>query len=190
MWHSRGMLVTKDHSRRVLRRRSWLLITLVPPVPMIMIPPWVMVRDETASDPAPWMAQAVALMIAVVLWRLGTCRIVLGREKLTVHNPLKSYSADYSGIASVSGGPAQALVINLIGGKGIHSVAFGGSIVDLLFKSTPRAAEEIWDRVPKRRPHRSDHEARVTRSLRPCLPADIALGLSAAALLVAAVLAL
>ncbi|MFJ6935479.1 RHS repeat-associated core domain-containing protein [Streptomyces sp. NPDC101132] len=172
----------------VLRRRSWRWffwggLALV----------WLMFTDvalsafQAASYGDVSNSVAAAFGITSVMRRLGSCRVTLLADALRIDNPLKSYLIPYGSVLEVSEVPTGGLSVKVDGGEEYAAFAFGGSFVDMVFRTTGKAAVEINKRLPPRR-GRSVGQGVVVANIRRCWSADISAGLAAVGALSAVIL--
>ncbi|MFE0739485.1 hypothetical protein [Streptomyces sp. NPDC058855] len=117
----------------------------------------------------PASGAAACLFTIALAQRFMGSRIVLRFSTMTVVNPLVTYNVPYATITAIRGGGGETLNLVTRGGDEIYSVAFGGSILDSIFKTTDRAVERIKDRAQKG--HRSTQK-QVVKTFRISWIAD------------------
>lgn len=168
----------------VLRRRSWPVLAGVAFISVGLMNFSIVLAelaDGNRGEPA--FLAAITLAIMSSMYRMGTCKIVLRDSSLQVDNFFSRCLVDYRAISRVDGSPAGGLGIHLRDGSGISPFAFGGSLVDALFKTSERAAGIIGSRLDGERiSARPAKTATVIRRARPCPVAD---GLLAVAVIAA-----
>ncbi|WP_410537920.1 hypothetical protein [Streptomyces sp. KL2] len=86
----------------------------------------------------------------VFIRRIAESRIVLGRETLTVVNPLRTYEVSYTAVSRVGSDGGGTLTVETVDGEVVQSTGFGGSLVDHFVGTTGRAVERIRLRLPER----------------------------------------
>ncbi|MDH2409693.1 hypothetical protein ACG5V6_24700 [Streptomyces chitinivorans] len=125
-----------------------------------------------AGGPAEEFGAAAAMFGTVVfIRRIAESRIVLGRETLTMVEPLMTYEVHYAAVSRV-GSDGGTLMVETTDGEVLHSMGFGGSLVDHFVGTTDKAVERIRLRLPGRPQGHRKTEAppappvrrRVTRS--------------------------
>lgn len=163
--------------RRILHRRSWPVMSWTGIALVWLIYPFgVQASFNHGSRRDIWVVAGILLTVTALLRRVGSCRVVLLPEGLVVHNPLFSYQVARGAVRGVKTGSTGGLLIAVAGGKEIHPFSFGGSLVDMLFRTSERAADVIgqWLQVGPKTVDDLGREA-VIRSVRRCWSADLAL---------------
>ncbi|WJV45585.1 hypothetical protein [Streptomyces flavofungini] len=163
-----GNAVVNEQGRRVLRRRSWPVLSWGSVAIIWAIFPLGVLSSLTHQNHRDiWVVAAVFCAVTAVLRRIGSCKVILLCDSLTVENPLVTYEVPYGTVRAVEAAAAGGLEVEAPQGEIIHPFCFGGSLVDAYFRSTTRAAAEVQDTVNRRR-HRPGAQGEVTRRFRRC----------------------
>lgn len=135
----------------ILRRRSWPILNwagLVLLWPIFLGVIWKTIGNGYYDESL--TVGAIILAITSVFRRVGTCKIALHESSLRLDNFFTSSSIPYAEIANVSASLSSGLDIQLRDGSEVGSFAFGGSLVDIVFKTSERAAMEIRNAIGSR----------------------------------------
>ncbi|MET7472963.1 hypothetical protein ABZT17_01175 [Streptomyces sp. NPDC005648] len=116
--------------------------------------------------------------MSVLFLRMGTCAVVLRAESLVVVNPVGAQEVRYDDIRAVVAGSAAGLKVVTVRGETLSPMVFGGSLVDLLFGTSEKAALEIRQRLPRARRPSAKGEPVKRTLVRPCRPADVLLAVA------------
>lgn len=169
-----GVVATR-REKRVLRRRSWSVLTW-----MTLSAIWLiylfglMISLDRGKFQDAWLVFAIFCAVTATVRRIGSCRIVLERGKVLIENPLIIHSLPNGSIMDVEISSGGGLRIRTRQGKDIRPLVFGGSLVDAYFKTSERAATKIREHL---RDNDRELAARteVQQKFRRCWSADIAL---------------
>ncbi|MEU8540781.1 hypothetical protein AB0C52_12490 [Streptomyces sp. NPDC048717] len=128
----------------VLRRVSWLVIA------------WVIILGLGALAIAAvlnvtsvhgfrrgWQGIPVFLLLAGIAGRVANCKVMLGKDLLTVVGPLRTHRIPKAAIRGVPVDSQGSLDIDLGKESKVWVFAFGGSLVDHYVGSTRKAQQEI-----------------------------------------------
>ncbi|MFE3740793.1 hypothetical protein [Streptomyces sp. NPDC059134] len=126
-----------------------------------------------------WFFASALCTISALLRRIGSCRVVLYDDFLLTENPIRTYSIPYTDIRDVEATSTGGLRIETRNKKEVHPFAFGGSMLDNLFKTSEKAASDIKNRKDARRPSPPKQEVSHTQHFRRCRSADSLLIISA-----------
>jgi len=128
------------------------------------------------------------LATAAFLRQLGTCAVILRPETLVVLNPVGSQEVRYDAIRGVEAFPAGSLKMYTVRDESLYPVVFGGSLADLRFHTSEKAADVIRGRLPRVARSVRNSDPVKKSSVRFCWSADTFLVLAALAAIVGGVL--
>lgn len=172
----------KAHNRdcRVLQRRSWKILGWASVIVL-----WVVGisaamagihRNGNYRDAIFFTASIAA--ISAFCRRYGTCRIVLTRKFVIVVGLLGVHNIPHETVKEVIGDPHEGLSISTVHGDEINPFCFGGSLADVRFGTSQRAAEEIRAMLPGS-PKSASSAPRIEKNiLRRSLGADLFLAVA------------
>lgn len=136
---------------RVLQRRSWKILGWASVIVMWAIGISAAMagihRNGNYRDAI--FFTAVIAAISAFCRRYGTCRIVLTRKSIIVVGLLGVRNIPYETVKEVIGDPYEGLSISAVHGDEINPFCFGGSLADVRFRTSQRAAEEIRATLPR-----------------------------------------
>ncbi|MGW1564829.1 hypothetical protein ACWCQ1_51840 [Streptomyces sp. NPDC002144] len=134
--------------RRVLRRRSWPVLTWGG-IALLWSLYLLVLLAFLAHENYPDISFVAAAMLAAtaLLRRIGSCGVVLLPDSMRVENLIRFYRIPYACVRDVHVAPTGGLEIETLQGEVVRGFAFGGSFVDAFFKTSERAAVEIGGRV-------------------------------------------
>ncbi|NEC83950.1 hypothetical protein G3I38_33150 [Streptomyces sp. SID7958] len=166
--------------RRVLRRRSWPVMSWGAIVLLWALYLVVLLAALAREDYRNGLLLAsTTAAIMFVLRRVGSCRVVLLEGFMLVENPVMRYRIPYEAAHKAHSTPAGGLEIETSQGATVSCFAFGGSLIDVAFKTSERAAAEIQERITADHPGSTKGKFDLARSFRYCPSADIPLLLAA-----------
>ncbi|MGV9659642.1 hypothetical protein ACWDR5_22105 [Streptomyces koyangensis] len=176
---------------RTLRRRSWAVLRWLSPVLWFLLGGTALhvLASEWRTRAETWFVPAVLLVAFALVERIFSSCVILRDERVIIRNPLGDVSVPYANVVRIhtTGGGNYTLVTT--GGAEYLATAYGGSLIDVLFKTTDRAVDVSWEEIAARRPKQRAAGTVRKRMVRPCWLADIAmvvaLILACAAVLVA-----
>ncbi|WP_143660116.1 hypothetical protein [Streptomyces sp. WZ.A104] len=135
----------------VLRRRSWPWVTWggAGLLAAITLAAWQAIMGKGNVQDA-WALLASMSGAAAVVLRVGSCRLVLFSDGMRVDNLIGSHYVPYASITSVGRAEGSGgLCVETSDGREIHCFAFGGSVVDAVFKTTPKAVALVQEYVQR-----------------------------------------
>ncbi|WP_405190382.1 hypothetical protein OG473_17050 [Streptomyces anulatus] len=162
----------------VLRRRSWIMISLVVIIGLgIGMLAAVLKVSSVSGFRSGWQGIPVFLALVVPIGRVANCKVVLRRDVLVVVNPLRTHILPAATVHDVSVGDDGTLEVRFDQYRVVSVFAFGGSLVDHFKGSSAEAGRKVstWLGTARTESGRGDvaPQVRWTR----CLLADAALGL-------------
>ncbi|MGW5018444.1 hypothetical protein [Streptomyces cacaoi] len=98
-----------------------------------------------------YLVMAAGMAFATFGRRIMSSRVILGKDFLSVVNPILSYRVPYERIAKITRESSGTLLVVTLEGKEIASTGFGGSFLDYFVGSTDKAVHVIDQQVRKRR---------------------------------------
>ncbi|MFF7364193.1 hypothetical protein [Streptomyces sp. NPDC008125] len=176
-----GFKGSSKSSRRILRRRSWVVMNWLAIVTlwgMYSLALSVFLDGENYSDVF-FLAAAIAAVTALVR-RICSCRVVLRAGEIAVENPVFTFRVPSGIVQSVETSPSGGVTIQTPC-ESVEVFAFGGSLVDYIFGTREKAASAMRERLRSGRKRGSGEQmSTTTRHVRHCWSADILLILAAA----------
>lgn len=174
---------------QILRRRSWPVLSWAPFVTLPLFLIGMVVKERELTTPDALFVLAVLFGGAALVHRIGSSRIVLLSDSLVV-NAVGATEIAYAAVRTVGLNHQGHLEIQTVHGESHMPLVFLGSLVDRFVKTSDRAALEIRKRLPDKRLSVAEAPPVRRRLVRPCLPADVCLGLALAAVVAGGVRAL
>lgn len=162
---------------RTLRRRSWVVLRWLSPVLWFLLGGAAlhMLASEWRTRAETWFVPAALLIAFALVERIFSSCVILRDEKIIIRNPLGDVSVPYANVVRIhtTGGGNYTLVTT--GGTEYLATAYGGSLIDVPFKTTDRAVDVSTEEIAARRPRKRAIGAVRKRMVRPCWLADIAM---------------
>ncbi|MFF5565322.1 hypothetical protein ACFY7Z_10365 [Streptomyces sp. NPDC012623] len=172
--------MTETPSKLILRRRSWPvmswagIITLWAVFMIALLA--ALAREDYANA---WFFASVLSITSVLVRRIGSCRVTLHSDFLLTDNTIHSYRIPYENIRKVEMTSSGGIRIETFSKEEVRPFAFGGSILDSLFKTSEKAVAEINKRIPKRKNFPKNEKFSFDRKFRRSWPAESFLAISA-----------